>query len=175
MKANTNVILSVMNVLFWIIFIGLCINTGTLLTSFFVSIFINPEAADRLWQAPKLGELYQYSFWHYSRIVSLMISMSALKAFMAYLVVKIFMQFDFSAPFQPEISATVARISHLALATGILAILANAYGDWLTKRGMPIEDNWGSAELLFFAGILYILSEIFKKGTSIQSENELTI
>ncbi len=45
MTSQTSSILKTMNVILWIIFIGLCIKTGALLFSFFVSLFINAEGA----------------------------------------------------------------------------------------------------------------------------------
>ena len=95
MKSNTKLILTTMHVLFWVIFVGLCIETGAMLTSFFVSLFVNPEATRNLYMELKLSDLYRFGKGHYIGIVSLMIYISGLKAYIAYLVIKIFIKFNF--------------------------------------------------------------------------------
>ncbi len=175
MKSNTKLILTTMHVLFWVIFVGLCIETGAMLTSFFVSLFVNPEATRNLYMELKLSDLYRFGKGHYIGIVSLMIYISGLKAYIAYLVIKIFIKFNFDRPFDAKVSLLVSQISHIAMTTGILALIADGYSEWLIKRGVPLQQDWGGAEFLFLAGIIFIISEAFKKGVEFQSENELTI
>lgn len=173
---STNItVLKIMNVLFWIVFIGLCIETGALLISFCVSLFISPASAKGLYMSVNLSKLYEYSKSYYIQIVSLIISLNGLKAFIAYLVVRIFIKFDFSKPFNPDVTALIATISHVALGTGIIAIVGSGTSEWLVKRGIAVPINWGGGEILFFAGVIYIIANVFKKGTELQTESDLTI
>lgn len=175
MSTTTITVLKVMNVLFWIVFIGLCIKTGGLLVSFFVSLFISAVDAKNLYMSLNLSELYDYNKWYYIHIASLIISLNGLKTFIAYLVVSIFTKFDPSKPFNPEITALIETISHVALGMGIIAIIGSGTSDWLMKRDIPVAIDWGGGEILFFAGVIYIIAIVFKKGTELQTENDLTV
>ncbi len=88
-----------MHILFWIAFIGLCIKTGSLLFSFTVSLLANNQAAGNLFPALDLLELLTYSKTHYIIIVSILILLTGMKAYIAYLAVKVFMKFNLQKPF----------------------------------------------------------------------------
>lgn len=164
-----------MNVLFWIIFIGLCIKTGALLVSFLVNFFVNPGGAKNLYMGLDLSGVKAYSQSYYVHLASLMIALSGLKAYIAYLVVRIFLKFDLSKPFNHVITVLIDTISHVALGTGIVAMIGSASSDWLMKRGHDVPINWGAGEILFFAGVIYIIAVVFRKGTELQIENDLTV
>lgn len=175
METTNSTILKVMNVLFWIAFIGLCIETGAIITSFCVSIWINDAGAKNLYMNLNLSELFAYSKMEYIAIVSLLISTKALKAYIAYLAVKFFLRFKLSKPFGQELTAIFLQISYVSLGTGVLAILAKSYCKWIMKKGVPIPVNWSGDEILFFAGVIYVLALVFQKGTILQTENDLTV
>jgi hypothetical protein len=178
MKTRTKRILKILNINFWVIFIGLCINTGAIIISFFISLH-NPEGARNLYKGLNLMDLRSFSLTDYSIIVSFLIILSALKAFITYLVIKIFIKINFVHPFDINVSLLITQISHVSLITGIIAVIANGYSEWLIKSGVTLNTlqlNWeGSAEFLFLAAIIYVLAQVFKRGIEIQSENELTV
>jgi hypothetical protein len=165
-----------MNVVFWIVYIGLCIKTGAMIISFGVSIFVSQQAASDLHLGLNLLTLYNFSKYHYFGTATMLIALSALKANIAYLVVKIFMKFDLSNPFNPEVTSLITRISHNALNAGILSFVASGYTKWLVnKQDVVVPIDWAGEEILFFAGILYIIAMVFKRGTELQTENDLTV
>ena len=172
---KTKQILDVMKVLAWIIFIGLCIKTGAILITSFISLFINPEAAQNLYLGLDLSELYTSNIWYYVNILSFIIVLSGLKAYLFYLVVKIFFKMNLERPFSSIMISLIQKISHIALGIGVVAIIAQNYSTWLLHRGLPVSENWGGKEFLFLAGIIFIIGLVFKRGIEIQSENELTI
>ena len=175
MTTNTSVLLKAMNVIFWILFIGLCIQTGALLISFFVSLFIHSEGASDLYMGLDLSSLYSFDLRHYVSMMSLIIFLSAMKAYLAFLVVRIFMKFSFSSPFNARVIALISSISHLALGAGIVAFIAEGYDKWLFKKGVSIDQSWDSGAFLFLAGIIFIIAEVFKKGYELKKENDLTV
>lgn len=175
MTTTNSIILKVVNVLFWIAFIGLCIKTGAILISFFVSYFVNAEGAKNLYLGLNLFELYSYDKLHYMYTVSLLLFSTGLKAYIAYLVVKFFMKFKLSKPFGSEQTDMFLQISYVSLGAGILAIIAEGYCKWLLKKGIEIPIDWSGNEILFFAGVIYLLALVFKKGTELQVENDLTV
>ncbi len=174
---KTKLVLTIMKIISWIIFIGLCIKAGALIISTSISLFINQEAARDLYLGLDLFNLYEYDKWYYIAVISLIISIAVLNAYMFYLVIKIFLKFDLKNPFTPHAADLISKISYVALGIGILSIISNDYNKWLiTHRVDPyLTLDFGSEALLFMAGILFIVAYIFKHGVKIQSENDLTI
>jgi len=173
---KTNGIMKVMNIIFWIIFIGLCIKTGAILISFFVSIFVNPEGAKDLYLGLDFFDLYNSNLNNYVGVVSFIIMLNGMKAYIAYLAVRLFMKFDLDHPFNKDVTNMISKIGYFALSIGIVAWVAQDYSKGILKRNAEITQiDWGAQEFLFFAGIIYILALVFKRGVEMQEENELTI
>ncbi|WP_026450156.1 DUF2975 domain-containing protein [Aequorivita capsosiphonis] len=173
---KTNLIMKVMNVIFWIILVGLCIKTGAILTSFLVSIFVNPEAAKDLYLGFDLFNIYELGLSSYVKVVSFLIVLTGMKAYLAFLAVKLFMKFDLDHPFNKNVTDVISKIGYFALSIGIVALVADDYTEGIVKRGADISQlDWGAHEFLFFAGIIYILALVFKRGVEMQEENQLTI
>jgi hypothetical protein len=179
MKPTTKLILTILHVIAWIIFLGLCVKTGAILYSFFVSLAINPMGAKNLYLGLNLSRLYNFDIGHYITVVSLIIILSGLKAFLFYLVIKMFLKINLVAPFSTDVSLLISRISYVALGIGILTVIANKYCDWLTKRGVAFPDLQavlgGAGEFLLLGAIIFIIAQVFKRGIEIQTENELTV
>ncbi|MFC6997987.1 DUF2975 domain-containing protein [Rufibacter roseus] len=175
METKTKLILTIMNVIFWIVFIGLCIKTGALVISFFVSLFVNPEGAKDIYLGLDLHSLLKASQNQYVSVMSLVIFLSGMKTYLAYLVVKIFSQFDYATPFNATNAALISKISHTALGTGIVGLVAESYSKVLLKSGIALPLHWESSEFLFLAGIIFIIAQVFKRGIELQTENELTV
>lgn len=179
MKTNSGRVLSIMKFLFWLIFIGLCIQTGSLILTFILSLTGHIETASDLYLALNLSSLYERNVWQFINLMTLIIALSALKAYIAYLVVQIFTKINFDTPFNTITAERLSKISHVALGTGVLALIANGYNLYLFKRSLidfsaqPYVE--GSREFLFLAGIIFVIAQIFKKGIALQNENELTI
>ena len=172
---KTNIIMKVMNIIFWIVFIGLCLETGALLVSLFVTLFINSNGAEDTYMGLNLLDLYNFNVEHYIGVASFSITLSALKAYLAYLVIRLFMKFDLNYPFNEKTASVITQMSHYALSIGVVAIIAENYANRIMRQGLTLQIDWGAEQFLFFAGIIYIIALVFKKGVEIQSENELTI
>ncbi|RMA65771.1 DUF2975 domain-containing protein [Ulvibacter antarcticus] len=174
MKSTTTPILSLLKVISWIIFIGLLIQAGAILTSFTISLF-NPIAAQNLYLGLDLSELYNLSLWYYICSVSFYISFLIIQAYIAYLVIQVFAKLNLQQPFSEAISLLISKISHAALTAGLLAVIAQGYTKWLSKTGLNVIQDWGSSEFLFLAAIIFIIAQVFKRGIELQAENTLTI
>ncbi|WP_162303899.1 DUF2975 domain-containing protein [Paracnuella aquatica] len=174
MKNRNNQILAVMHVLCWVAFIGLLIKGGAILVAYGVSLF-NPQASQDLYQGLNLLALRQYSFWHYSGSVSFIVAMVLLQAFIAFLVIKVLGKIKLEHPFKMEVSLLLERIGNITLATWVVAVLSNAHTKWLWKRVDGFEGELVSVEFIFLAGVVFILSQVFKKGVDLQTEQELTV
>jgi len=179
MKSKTQPILKVLNVISWIIFIGLCIRTGAILFSFFVSLFMNAEGAKNLYNELNLSGLLNYDKVWYIIIVMMIVLISVLKAWIFYFVIKIFLKINFVNPFSEPVAKLISRIGYFALFIGILSIMATSYCNWLAKKGVVFPDlnhyiGMG-VEHILFAGVIVFIAQVFKRGIEIQSENELTV
>lgn len=172
---KTDSVLKVMNILFWIAFVGLSIKTGAILFSYIMSMVNGGTGASNLYLGLDLSLLYDFGNLAYSYIVLLFIIVTGLKAYIAYLVVRIFMRFSFSSPFEHSITESIARISQVAVAAASITIVARAYSEYIISRGIPVPLEWGSSEILLFAGVIYIITKVFERGTEIQQDNELTV
>jgi ABC-type multidrug transport system fused ATPase/permease subunit len=179
MKQSANQIFTFMHVVAWVVFIGKCIKTGSLVFSTIISIFINPTATKDLYLGLNLSALYETNTWYYIAIVSLIIFISAMQAYLFYLLIKIFSKLNLVQPFSNEISKLISKISYVALDIGILSIIANGFSKWMIKREISIynanEYLGGAIEYLLLAGIIFTIAQIFKRGVEIQNENELTV
>jgi hypothetical protein len=179
MKSKTKPILRILHIVSWIIFIGLCVRAGAILYSFFVSLFLNTDGAKNLYAGLNLSSLFMYDRVQYCIVVSLIAFISALKAYVFYLVIKIFLKINFVHPFSDTVATLVSRIGYIALCIGILSIIGMSYCEWLGRKGVDFTDlhqfMGAGVEHLLFAGVIVFISQLFKRGIEIQSENELTV
>lgn len=179
MKTKTKQFLQVMKVLAWAVFLGLCIKTGAILYTYLVSVLSNTVAASDLYLGLDLSNLKSYDTAHYSTLVFLIIIISALKAFMIYSVIKIFMNINYESPFSETVGALISKVSYIALSIGLLASIATKYSEWLIDKGINLPNVldyvYGGVEFVFFAGILFIISLVFKTGIEYQEELEDTV
>jgi len=179
MKPTTKVILTILHVISWIIFLGLCIKTGAFLYSFIVSLAFNPEGAKDLYMGLNLSALYHFDIGYYVVIGAGTILISGAKAFLFYLVVKIFLKINLVAPFSKDVSLLISGIGYLAIGIGVLTLIVSKNCDWLATKGVAFPDLQsvlgGAGEFLLLGAVIFIIAQVFKRGIEIQTENELTV
>jgi len=174
MKSKTETILIVLNTLVWIVFVGLMVETGAILISFIISL-VKPEDAKNLYKDVDLLELRRSGIVAYFFLVSVLIGLTAVKSFSAYLVLKILTQIKLENPFKIEIAQLMEKISYYILAVWVVSILLKMTIEILVQKHFLLRISSESGEYLFLAGIIFIFAQVFKKGIEIQSENELTV
>jgi hypothetical protein len=98
---------------------------------------------------------------------------------MVFHLIQILQQINLVHPFSQTIAHLISRLSRIAIGTAVLSFIANGTVDWLQKHVVELpnlnEHIGDGAAYLFFAGIVYILAQVFNRGMEIQSENELTV
>lgn len=176
MKSNskTETILVVMNVIAWITFIGLMIEAGAILVSYGVSI-ANPKGAMNLYKGLDWFNLRQYDFWHYTGIVSMKAAILCVEAYTAFLVIKVLSTIKLTSPFTMEVAKRLENIAYTLFLAWVTVMLYNGQLRWLSKEVTGIEANRLSTDFIFYAGLVFIISQVFKRGVEIQAENELTV
>lgn len=177
-KSTTQHVLKVMNVLFWIVFIGLCIKiVSNLFTNYLV--FTNTEVQQVLNISLDPFEKHNVSVPQFIPFSVFSIILTILKAYMAFLVIKVSRNFNLERPFNFTISRLITKISYIALAVGIFQLSFQLYGIGLLEGNFQFKMVKHyfriKGEFLFLAGIIFIIAQVFKRGLEIQSENELTI
>ena len=177
MKPQTRFVFNAVHILIWIVFIGLCIRTGTLIFTLILNLFFDIGEIQEFLEdvTAESGKLYEYRKAHHYAMFSLIILYSAIHAYIAYLAVRIFRKLRLEKPFSEGVTALISRMSYVALGTGILALAAEGYTEWISRQGVDISKNWNGGSFLLLAGIIFILAEVFRRGTELQYENELTV
>ncbi|MBK8610634.1 MAG: DUF2975 domain-containing protein [Chitinophagaceae bacterium] len=177
-KIGTQQILTVLYVIAWIIFIGLCIEAGTHIFNALFTLLINPQAASYL----NLKALYQYDKGYFITELSLISISSVLKALMFYLIVKILhdKKLNMAQPFNKELGRFIFNLSYLSMGIGLFCYWGVGNTAWLVGKGVQMPDiqrlRLGGADVWLFMGVtLLVIAQIFKRGIEIQSENELTV
>ena len=177
MKTKTETILMVSKFLALLGAIGYSIQCGGQLTTL-VASFINPDWAKRTYEVNlSIFSIRDHSTWFYVYAMCLIIAVSALKAFIWYVVFGLLSKLKLQTPFSIEVEKKLERIAYLLLGVWIVSsIFWKIYSYYLsTSTGIQLPANNGGDESLFMAGIIYIISQVFKRGIEIQEENQLTV
>lgn len=178
MSKKNDFILKALNVVSWIVFIGLCIEAGALLFNFVLTLF-NPIAANNIYKGLNLSALYEMNFSQYIGVMSFVVVLSLMKAYLFYLVVKIFMKLNLVKPFNVEIAKLIEKISYEAFIIAIVSVIAHQYSKRIIQSGYELDvvaQYWNEiGAFLMMAAIIFVISQIFKKGIELQNENDLTV
>jgi len=182
MTIKTDHILIALTVLAWIIFTGLCIEAGGIITKTIATLTLTPDDAAKFWKQPDLGPVYQYDQSRYVTLATLIIIVVVLKAIMFYVIIRMFhsKKFNLSMPFNITTNRFLLHLGYLSLGIGFFSLWGAKVADRLTQQGVDIPDLRvlklaGSDVWLFMGVILFVIAFIFKKGIEIQKENELTV
>lgn len=172
--SKTENILMVMKVLAWLAVAGFIVQAGAILISYGVS-WVNPDGARNLYNGLDLYKLRQLNFNYYTSVVSFMVALLLLKSFVWFLVTRTLSKISLSNPFTMDVARRLEKISYVLMGTWIVGVLSNIYSNWLLKKTGQLFESTSVDELFFMAGLVFIISQVFKRGVEIQSENELTV
>lgn len=182
MNAKTDYFLKALNVLSWIIFIGLCVQAGGIIVNTFITLWLNPAGAGKFWMEINLIELHQYNQSFFITLASQIIIVAVLKAIMFYLIVKTFhdKKLTLSEPFNETVRQFIALIAWLALGIGLFSHWGTKFTENLIAQGVNLPNiqqmGLAGADVWFFMGVaLLVIARIFKRGIELQNENDLTI
>ena len=177
MKIKTETILKVSKYLALLGGIWYSILCGSQLTTL-VASFISPDWAKRTYEVNlTLFGIREHSIPYYVYAMCLVIAVSALKAFVWYVVYELLSKLKLQTPFSMEVEKKLERIAYVLFGVWIIgSIFWKIYISYLSKdTGILLPANNSGDEYLFMAGIIYIISQVFKRGIEIQEENDLTV
>lgn len=170
--------LMLITVVIWSIFIGLCIQAGAMLFTFVYSLF-NPVVSQNLYEGLNLSALREQNTWYYGGVLSIVLFIAGQKAYLFFLMIRIFLKINLIQPFSREVSKLISSISYVALEIGAGIIIASGIFKWMQVRGYELDRMpqmmGGGFEFLLMAALLVAIGMVFKRGVEIQDENELTV
>lgn len=170
--------LMLITIIIWSIFIGLCIEAGALLFTFFYS-FVKPGVAQDLYEGINLYSLLRQNSWFYVGLVALILSISILKAQLFYKMIRIFLKIDLIHPFSKEIAKLISTLSYITLEIGLLLLITRSFVSWLLMRGLGAEGVQsylsGASEYFLLSALIFAVAQVFRRGVEIQKENDLTV
>jgi len=143
-----------------------------------IASFINPEWAKHTYQVDQtLFSIREHSTTYYVYAMCLNIAVSVLKALVWFLVFDLLSKLKLQTPFSKEVAIKLERIAYLLLGVWIVSsAFWKIYIYYLAQdTGIHLPTANIGDEYLFVAGIIYIISQIFKRGIEIQEENDLTV
>lgn len=178
MSKTNNFVFWGLYIVAWLIFVGLSIEAGGLIVNFFFSLY-KPEFVQNLYEKLDLSEIYKSSRLAFFGIYSFILTISILKAFLFYIVIRLMQKMDLSKPFSTFVATQIKLISYYTLSIGLLSSIASQFARYLMHHGF-VTDNlnrfWADGQAFILMGaVIYIIATIFKKGVDIQDENDLTV
>lgn len=176
MKTKTEKILSVLRSLSWILFIGSYLLLGLIILTVLIS-FIWPEAKINFNGIITNQAVFRQNHtWAYSLIFLFTMAWSILNVMLWAKIKKVLYDVNIKNPFSKEISKMLESISFLLFGVWLFGFSINGVTVYLSNRIEGIGKGFDSDfSFLFSAGIVYIISQIFKRGIEIQEENDLTV
>lgn len=181
-RIGTKQLLTLLKVLAWIIFIGLCIQAGGIIVNFIATLALGAGSAARFWKEIDLSALYQTNRDHFITLSSIIIIATVLKALMFYFIVRILhdKRLDLPRPFNETLRWFIMIIAYIAGGIGLFSLWGSRFADRLKADGIALPDaqqlQIGGADVWLFMGvILIVIASIFRKGIEIQTENDLTV
>lgn len=179
MKLNSDLVLKILKILTWAGFLGLCVKAGSLLFSYCVSLFVNPNGAKNLYMGLDLSQLKEQSSSDYSILFFFTFLIVALQALMFFVLLRIFKHINVVSPFDEKIRTLILNLSVLTFGIGVLGKLTVGFSSRFINQGLSFPHLFEHIDMgdsfIFFSGIIFFISVLFKKGIELQTESELTI
>lgn len=178
MANRDNYVFLGLQIVAWIIFVALCVEAGALLVNFIYSLF-KPEVAKNLYQKLDLSQIYSVNRWVYLGVYSFILFISALKAYLFYVLIKLLSKLDLAKPFSRFVSGHITKISYITVSVGIISYIAREVTRGLVHYGFdtaPLAPFWADSRAwILMAAVLYVIAVIFSRGVELQDENDLTV
>lgn len=179
MISKTNkFVFAFLQIIAWLIFVGLSIEAGGIIVNFFFSLY-NPAFVKNLYNKLDLAELYSRSRWAFFELYSLITMIAVLKALLFYMIILLLQKMNLAKPFDPYVARKISLLSYYSLFIGLLAYIGQETTQYLQEHGFavpPLQQYWeGSQAFILMAAVIYVIAAIFTRGVELQNENDLTV
>ncbi|OYU79932.1 MAG: hypothetical protein CFE23_11800 [Flavobacterium sp. BFFFF1] len=178
MTNTNNIVFKCLQIVAWIIFVGLSIEAGALLVNFIISIY-NPAFVGNLYEKLDLSRMYLSNKWIFFGVYSFILCIAILKAHLFYVVIVLLTKLDLAKPFNAFVSGQITKISYYTFSIGLISLIGRQNARSMTHYDFdasPLDRFWGDGQaFMIMAAIIYVIATIFKKGVALQEENDLTV
>ena len=143
-----------------------------------VSSFINLNWSKHTMDSTvNLFSIREKSVPYFMIAMGLTIAVYALKALIWYVVYELLLKLSLQNPFSKVVEKKLELIAFLILGVWIVSsMMSKTFMHYLNQEtGIQLTTLDIGDEYLFMAGIIYIISQIFKRGIELQQENDLTV
>lgn len=179
MPRKNDFILSALHVVAYIIFIGLCIESGVLLFNFVRTLLDPCKGFTTIARFGELDSIRDQNGAYHPYLFSFAIVISLLKAFLFFLIIKLTSKLNLIKPFSQEIYKRIDNISLYTLSIGLVSAIAYYYVNYMNHNRLEAlnigEFESDAKAFIMMAAIIYVIAKIFERGLELQSENELTV
>lgn len=162
----------------WLLFAGFCVQTGVFIFNFIYSLY-KPIVASNLHLGLNLSSVYNGNFNVYVLLLMLVISITSLKGFVFFYVLRLFKILKLVKPFTGSVSDLINKITLFSFYVGALGFISKKLSEHFRGKGYDlnlVDRYWeDSYAFLMMAAILFVIALIFQKGIELQSENDLTV
>jgi Protein of unknown function (DUF2975) len=173
---KTEKILEILKIVAWITFIGTAVVALIQIIAFAISL-LTPDTAKLITGTNtnltnlRINHLKEYIF-----VVSFLIIIAILNVQVWQKVKDVLTKINLKSPFSMEAALLLEDIGQLLISIWVVGYIGNNYIHWLDKHIDGVGEGFEiSFQYLFSAGIVYIISQIFKRGVELQEESELTV
>jgi hypothetical protein len=185
MKTQTEKILNVLRGIAWIGYVGWLIIFGIVIVMSFFAFLNYPSEFAKLpiINMDGLGITFQSMRVKYPNHFMVYVGISIIETF---LVLKIWevskntlSNINLQKPFSKEMARRIEKIAWIIFGIWIVEMFSNIYNKYFImttggKNELEFSLSTGFS-YLYMAGIIYLISQIFKRGVELQEENELTV
>jgi hypothetical protein len=182
MSKWTDFLLKALHIITWLIFVGVSIDAGGVLSNTVYAIFIHADLSSHFWGYIDLSKLYDSDQASFVTLTSIMSIVTVLKAVLFYVILKIFndKKIDLSNPFTQVLGKYIFGIAYCALGIGFFSNWGGDLYKWILSKNISIpmiqELKIGGADVWLLMGfVILVFAIIFNKGIELQSENDLTV
>ncbi len=176
--SKNKIIFTGLQIVVWIIFVGLSIEAAALLVNFVFSLY-NPDFVQNLYQKLDLSELYTTNKPVYWGVYGFIISLSLLKVYLFYMVIQLTLSLNLANPFQRKTARQIIQISYMVFSVGLISHIAREISTEVLNNAVisdKINSFWVDSEaFILTSAIIFIVAYIFNRGVEIQNENDLTV
>jgi len=154
----------------------LSIKCGSQIIAFIIG-FINPDYAQNMYEVNgDWFKIKEQGIWVYICVMSAIIVISAFKANIWFMLIGLLSRLNLESPFSMDVAKRLEGIAYQLLVVWLAGSIVNSYFERYENYDLDTFTGIDSAnEFLFVAGVVYVISQIFKRGIEMQEENELTV
>lgn len=178
MSNRTSLIFKGLEIVAWLILIGLFIELCALIIHFAFN-FIDMEMVKDMYGDFDLGPIYESNPFGFFSLYAFILALTFFKVGLFWIVVRLVMTIDLTKPFNSDVARYISRISLFTFTIGILSLIGSRIANFFLHRGYEtdgLDQFWSDSQaFIIMAAVIYIIAMIFKRGIEMQSENELTV